>query len=315
VPFGASPPLALGCLLIFVAGRLQSLQITPAELTEEFLMLTRLTFLAVAASILASSAVQAAGEIFPDPGLEAAIKAVLKKQGKDTIKDEDLKNVYQVTAKDKGIKNLAGLEKCTNIVLLDFAGNEIVDLKPIAGLKNLQSLDLSGNAIKDAAPLKELVKLQYLQLEDNQVADVSVLSGHKKLSALYLSRNKVADVKPLEGLPKLSSLYLEGNQVKDVSPLSKIRWLANLDLQGNQIEDVSPLAGLTELRFTFLQNNKIKDFGPLVEMAKKDTAGEKRFAPYWKLYLDGNPIDAGQRDGQVAELKKAGVRVNWQPKK
>ena len=122
-------------------------------------------------------------------------------------------------------------------------------------------------------------------------------------------------MKPLEGLPKLSSLYLEGNQIKDVAPLAKIRWLANLDLNGNQVEDISPLAGLTELRFTFLQNNKLKDFGPLVEMAKKDAAGKKRFAPYWKLYLDGNPIDAPKRDTQVAELKKAGVRINWQPKK
>ena len=49
-------------------------------------------------------------------------------------------------------------------------------------------------------------------------------------------------------------------------------------------------------------------------MARKDAEGKKRFAPYWKLYLDGNPIDAAKRDQQVAELKKIGVRVNWKPK-
>ncbi|MFP6763679.1 MAG: hypothetical protein VB858_08675, partial [Planctomycetaceae bacterium] len=61
--------------------------------------------------------------------------------------------------------------------------------------------------------------------------------------------------------------------------------------------------------------NQIKDFGPLVEMARKDAADKKRFAPYWKLYLDGNPINADQRDQQIAALKKSGVRINWKPQK
>ena len=95
----------------------------------------------------------------------------------------------------------------------------------------------------------------------------------------------------------------------------RARRLANLDLQDNQVEDMSALSGLTELRFTFLQNNQIKDFTPLIEMAKKDAAGERRFAPYWKLYPDGNPIDAAQRDKQLAALKKIGIRINWKPKK
>ena len=122
-------------------------------------------------------------------------------------------------------------------------------------------------------------------------------------------------VEPLKDLPKLSSLYLGGNAVADVKPLAGLRWLANLDLQGNGIENISALAGLTELRFTFLQGNKIKDFGPLIEMAKKDAEGDKRFAPYWRLYLDDNPIEEARRDEQIAALKSIGVRVNWKPKK
>ena len=46
----------------------------------------------------------------------------------------------------------------------------------------------------------------------------------------------------------------------------------------------------------------------LVEMAKKDLAGEKRFAPYWNVYIGGNPLsDAGK--AQLEELAKLGVRV------
>ena len=65
---------------------------------------------------------------------------------------------------------------------------------------------------------------------------------------------------------------------------------------------------LTELRFTFLSRNQVADLTTLVEMAKKDLAGEKRFAPYWNVYVGGNPLsDAGK--AQIEELAKLGVRV------
>ena len=80
------------------------------------------------ARLFLSESLATAGDIIPDENLEAAIKKVLRRQGKDEIKEEDLQNVYQVTARGKGITNLKGLEKCSNLVLIDFAGNEIVDL-------------------------------------------------------------------------------------------------------------------------------------------------------------------------------------------
>lgn len=277
----------------------------------------RLTvFASVAVALLSGLSPRAsAGDIFPDENLEAAIKEVLRKQGKTEIKEEDLKNVFQVTARGKGIKSLKGLEKCTSMVLINLSRNEIEDVSPIAGLKNLQSLDLSKNKIKDISSLKDLKKLQYLQLEENQTEDISALKDLKALSAIYLTGNKVKSVEPLKGLPKVASLYLGGNQVKDVKAIGTLKWLANLGLEGNQVEDISPLAALTELRFTFLQKNQIKDFGPLIAMAEKDAKGDKRFAPYWKLYLDDNPIDAAKKGQQIDALKKIGVRINWKPKK
>ena len=74
---------------------------------------------AILAGLCFSASSATAGDIFPDEKLEAAIKEVLRRQGKDEIKEEDLKNVYQVTARGKGIKSLKGLEKCPNMVLID----------------------------------------------------------------------------------------------------------------------------------------------------------------------------------------------------
>jgi hypothetical protein len=84
----------------------------------------------------------------------------------------------------------------------------------------------------------------------------------------------------------------------------------SLNLRDNQIVDVSPLSAMTDLRYTQLQNNKITDLMPLIEMAKKDVAGPKNFAPYWNLYLAGNPLSEEAKSQQIDELKKLGVRVN-----
>ena len=101
---------------------------------------------------------------------------------------------------------------------------------------------------------------------------------------------------------------MEKNKVSDASPLKAQRWLERLDLKDNQLKDVSALSGMTELRYLFLERNQIGDLAPLVEMAKKDAAGERRFAPYWNLYLAGNPVSDASK-AQVAELAKIGVRV------
>ena len=57
--------------------------------------------------------------------------------------------------------------------------------------------------------------------------------------------------------------------------------------------DLKPLSELTELRFLILDNNKVTDLSVLVQMAEKDAAGDQRFAPFWNLFLGGNPLTRG----------------------
>jgi hypothetical protein len=274
--------------------------------------LFRLTVVQLIVAVLAglqASSEAVAADLFPDKNLEAAIRAELKKKSEDELKQDDLKNVYFLKAHGKKIANLAGLEKCINLALIDLADNAIKDLKPLAGLKNVQSLTLSNNQIADLAALAKLAKLQYLQLEANQIEKLDALKDLKKLSALYLANNKIKSVAPLAGLERLSSLYLDGNQVTDITPLKKLKWLSSLGLKKNGISNVAPMSNMTELRYTFLEGNKIADISPLVAMAKKDAAGDRRFAPYWQLYLAGNPLNEAAKKTHLAELKKIGVRV------
>jgi hypothetical protein len=244
-----------------------------------------------------------------DKSLETAIRAVLQEPKAD-LTDEKLANVYVLEANGKGIKDLTGLEKCKNLADLKLAKNEITDIKALKDLTNLQLLDLAGNKIADITPLAGLVKLQYLELSDNQVTKVKPLAGlGAALTSLYLGGNKISSIGPIGNLSRLSSLHLARNQIEDISALWNVTHLSVLDLKENKIDDIGPLAKQTELSILMIEKNQIDDLTPLLKACQADAAGPKRFAPYLRLYLAGNPLSETAKKTQLEELKKIGVRV------
>jgi hypothetical protein len=277
------------------------------KVVQESAMRNRAAFAALIAALLVSIPTRAGAAPFEDKNLEAAVLAALN-DPKATLNDDTLAKVFVLEAPGKNIANLAGLERCKNLALLRLSKNAVADVTPLKDLKNLQSLDLAGNKIADVTPLAGLTKLQYLELSNNQITKVEPLAGLTSLSALYLGGNKLTDIAPIGSLTRLSSLYLAGNQIKDISPLAKVTRISTLDLKENQIEDLSPLTKQTDIRLLMLERNKIADLAPLVTLAEADSKGEKRVAPYLRLFLAGNPLKDGAK-AQVEALKKFGVRI------
>lgn len=248
----------------------------------------------------------------PDKNLEAVVRSVIfeKKDKPDELTDEDLKKVFILKGKGKGIKDLSGLEKCTNLLELDLAKNEVVDVTPLKDIKNLQSLDLSNNKIVDVAPLGNIVALQFLELSNNEIVSVEPLGKLVKLSALRLAGNKITDPAPLSSLEKLSALDLAKNQITDIKGLKNVDKLSRLTLSDNQISDLAPLSKPLSLSMLLLERNKITDLSPLVAAVKADAEGEKRFAPFLRLYIVGNPLSDAAKTQQVEALKAAGVKID-----
>jgi internalin A len=265
----------------------------------------------VAALSLVSSPL-VAEDLFPDKGLEAAVRREVfaKRDNQEPLTAEDVKNISQVRGRGKGIKSLQGLEHCRSLALIELAENEIVDLAPIKDLTVLQSVDFANNKIVDVKPLEGLVGLQYLELSANSIVDVTPLSALENMRSLYLSGNQVKDLAALSGLKKMWSLYLDGNPLGDLSPLAELTKLESLDLRKTGISDLAHLAGYTELDYLLLDGNKLTDLSVLVAMAQKDAEGQKRFAPFVKIYLAGNPLSDEAKGAQVEQLKKVGCRVH-----
>jgi len=205
------------------------------------------------------------GVTFPDPGLEAAIRAAI---GKPTgiITDSDLGGLTALDAGDRAISELAGIEHCVNLQLLSLDLNQISGLVPLVGLTALKTLYLWNNQISDLAPLAGLTALKRLGLEYNQISDLTPLAGLTALTVLWLDANQISDLTPLAGLTKLESLDLANNQISDIAPLAGLTALKTLYLYNSPISDLAPLAGLTALTSLHLGGNKISDLAPLAAL-------------------------------------------------
>jgi len=250
--------------------------------------------------------------LFPDKQLEAAVRQQVfaKRTTTDPIFESDVKNISLIKGNKMGIKDLTGLEKCKTLLSIDLSGNEITNLAPLAGLDRVQQLILNQNKISDLTPLATMKALQYIGIEGNQVKSLEPLKGLDRLSSFYATGNQIEDLSPLHGLPKLHTIQANQNKITKLDGINKLKWLDSLGLRDNQITDLKPLVGLPGLSsFLFLENNKVSDLSPLLEMCRQDLAGGKRFAPYLRIYLKGNPLDSEAAKGQIAEMKKLNLRL------
>ena len=200
--------------------------------------------------------------IFPDPNLNAAIRAAIYKPTGD-IYASDLVHLTGLWARDSAIADLTGLEHCTNLVFLELYNNLISDITPLSGLTKLAYLYLQNNQISDISALEGLTSLDILNLEGNQIGNITPLHDLTSLTVLNLYGNAIDDITPLSSLTNLTQLCLAANHVSDIIPLSGLTYLEMLWIWSNHISDISPLSALTSLWSLGLGDNKINDITPL----------------------------------------------------
>jgi len=139
---------------------------------------------------------------FPDTNLEAAIRTAISKPTGDIL-TSDLQGLtslsYDAYGKpyDQQIKNIEGIQYCTNLTSLIFGFNQISDISALAGLTKLTELFLQYNQISDISVLAGLTNLTELLLGANQISDISALAGLTKLTILWLELNQISDIKQL----------------------------------------------------------------------------------------------------------------------
>jgi Leucine-rich repeat (LRR) protein len=240
---------------------------------------------------------------FPDSNLEAVIREAINKPN-GPINVFDLEPITTLTAQEKGISDLTGLEYCVNLQVLELRDNNISNISPLSSLINLRELGLWGNNISDISPLEGLNNLKILHLHENNIVDISPLANLTYLGILHLPNNNISNISPLAGLTYLAGLDIEGNNISDISPLEGLTKLMDLSLKANNISDISPLAGLIEMHILHIHQNNISDISLLVENSGLGEGDE--------IYLENNNLDLTEssEDMQnIRTLQDRGVEV------
>jgi hypothetical protein len=112
--------------------------------------------------------------VIGDEILEAAIRdAVNKPLG--FLYRGDLLALSSLDVSGLEIKNLSGLEYCTNLTFLDVSGNPISNISPLANLVNLLSLNIDGTNVFEISPLAGLPNLDSVSLCGTLVTDIQPL--------------------------------------------------------------------------------------------------------------------------------------------
>ena len=199
----------------------------------------------------------------PDPNLRTIISQELGKSANAPITAEEMKRLRDLDVRDRGVRDLTGLQFATHLRWLRLSNNQVSDLSPIAGLIELRELRFDDNAISDLSPVTGLINLTRLELERNQVSEISPVRSLTMLTRLVLHHTSVSDLSPVAGLINLQHLDLGDANVSDLSPVARLINLEFLAFPGNSISDLSPTAGLINLKDLWFWETSITDLTPI----------------------------------------------------
>ena len=202
----------------------------------------------------------------PDPNLAAVVRESLNMSSGETLTTHSILNLVYLVARNRGIKDLTGLEHAGNLETLFLDGTGVSDVSALASLTNLEVLFLWGTGVSDVSALAHFTNLEVLELGSTAVSDVSALAHFTNLVSLGLSGTGVSDVSALASLTNLVDLSLDDTGVSDVSALASLTNLENLYLSGTGVSDVSALASLTNLEWLGLNLTGVSDVSALASL-------------------------------------------------
>ena len=202
----------------------------------------------------------------PDKALYQLILKKLGKTSDSTFTEEEAQSVLAVTQdvfregdtnrrEEEQVVSLQGIEKLTNLSVLDLGRNKITDLKPLESSTKLTILSLGYSyCITSIEDLRSLTQLEYLALPPT-VTDLSPIEGMKGLIDLRVAAG-LRTLPDLTGHTKLKAYFtwLQGNNLTKKELTSKLpkqlvadkAWLKQtIDLQEYNVKKMVKTLKLT----------------------------------------------------------------------
>jgi Leucine-rich repeat (LRR) protein len=220
---------------------------------------------------------------FPDSALEAVVREAIEKPT-GAIQQSDLEGLTKITVYQSEVRDLTGVEHCTNLTFLNCQSNKIEQIECLAKMPQLERAWLTHNNISDISALRDLPNLAHVSLGGNPIEDISPLNGKKSLRRLSLYSVKVSETETLATLTELEQLYISRASLTSLEFVRGMTKLRSLIAGDNQIESIEPLRGLDQLMEIKLENNRISDLSPISGLAE-----------VWWLDLSRNRISSVEK--------------------
>lgn len=277
---------------------------------------------------------------FNDPTLEAVLRrevegAIGKKIEGKLTKEEAL-SITSITYDIKNpsttqwynnvpIQDLMGIQYFKNLEVINFRGNQIIELgalkhlkklnqlyigsnrfnhiESLSGLTGLKRLAIDGNSlIGSLEPLKSLKNLELLNISYIKAKDITPILGIKTLKYLYLQGSTTADVSVLQQMPNLEDLYLDNTNLEGgYDFLGKMSNLKHLNLSQNNLSEINFITALPKLEGLDIKENQITDISPILEAEAQKELAVSRMK---YLKIDHNEIQNIEGLSALKELKR-----------
>ena len=232
----------------------------------------------------------------PDQNLK---KVLLENHDIDSdgkITETDMINILNISAWDKKIKSIEGLQYAINLNTIELGNNEITDITPILNLEKLQCVIFYNNFISDITCLKNAKFLQNIQYDEDmnfeqnlidftqnnenykilkEILYKNIKEGKESLVFVYTINsqkygkiNEIDNVVNLEAnlKKKLIEVGIDTNKDGNITRRELYTSFCNmedtLDLSNANITDILGLEYLN-VNSINLSNNKITDITPL----------------------------------------------------
>lgn len=209
---------------------------------------------------------------FKDENFYACITDSLGKTSDVTLTDDELASIDELICKSKGIIDVSGIEKLSNLTKLDLEKNNIenIDLSNNVGLidvtlsaNKLSNIDVGKNTnlVKFYVSSNQLTSLDLSNNDNIERMDISLnkissidISNLNNLKSVALSANKISSLN-VRNNTLLESLYASSNQLSSIDVTNNTN-LINIDLSDNNLSNID-IKNNTKLKYLKLSKNKL----------------------------------------------------------
>src|SRR6059036_2636498 len=132
-----------------------------------------LTVLVLTSFIVSTRAQEAS---IPDPGLNAAIRAALRKPF-GPLTEQDMLSLTNLNASRATVRSIVGLEAARNLVSLDLQINRLTNFSLPSELTKLSTLDVSVNPLSSFFLPSGLTNLTSLTIESAGLTNLTLPAG------------------------------------------------------------------------------------------------------------------------------------------